>query len=94
MESKLVILFAALFISGCAHMEKKECPICVPGEPKTVYVPVPIPCKTETPVKPDYNFPKVQPELDIYEKTKILIADIKLHLAYEEELEAAFKSCK
>jgi hypothetical protein len=59
-----------------------------------VEVPIATPCKTETPTAPEYNFPKVLPAQDVFDKTKALLADRKLSLGYEAELLAALQSCK
>lgn len=96
MGNKLFILSLILFLSACAHNETK-CQECVPSviyKTQTVNVPYPVYCKTPDPEKPEFNFPKIDPEMDIYEKTKILLADIKLHLAYETELLAVLKTCR
>jgi hypothetical protein len=78
-----------LMLSACATPE----PI-IKTEIQTVKVPVPIPCATEIPLKPDFNFDKLSLDKDIFEKVKALLADKSLHLGYEKELLTALKSCK
>lgn len=60
---------------------------------QTVEVPIAVPCKATVPSTPDYNFPKLKQSQDIFDKSKVLLADRKLHLGYETELLAALNSC-
>lgn len=83
------MLSFAVILSGCA-----TCEPVIKTVIQTVEVPVSIPCKTEIPVKPEFNFDSINENQDIFDKTKALLADRKLHIGYEGELEAALKSCK
>lgn len=59
-----------------------------------VEVPVPIACKADVPAVPDYCFPKLTQDSDIFEKSKCLLSDRKLQAAYDVQLNAALQSCK
>lgn len=83
-----LLLISVLVIAGCATNPEAVVP------PKEVKVPVAVPCETAIPQEPEFNFPKISEQDDIFVKVKALLADIKLHLAYEEQLLAALKSCK
>lgn len=78
-----------MLISGCATTEPAIQTII-----QRVEVPIEVPCKQEIPVKPDFNFDDLREEDPLFDKTKALLADRKLHIAYEEELLAALKACK
>lgn len=84
------IILVVILLSGCA---------CVPPEPvikieiQRVEVPIAVPCKAVTPTKPDFNFDKLTVEQNVFDKTKALLADRKLHLGYEGELLTALNSC-
>ena len=79
------LLIAALALGGCATDKGVILP-------KTVEVPVAMPCKTATPDKPAYHFNP--PYATIFEGTRDLMGDRDQSLAYEIQLEAALKSCK
>ena len=86
---KKLILCLALLISACSTTD----PI-IKTEIQVVEIPVPVPCKTDEPNRPVFNFDNLTEDKDIFDKVKALLADKKLHKAYEEELLAAFRSCK
>lgn len=88
MQSKIIICFACL-LGGCVTTN----PV-IQTVIQRVEIPISVPCKTETPVAPEFNFDKVTEEQDIFEKVRALLADRILHKAYETELSAALKSCK
>ena len=84
LRSSLLILLLA----GCAHTEPT-----IKVEIREVLVPVAIPCKSEVPATPNFKFNTIKPEDNMFDKSKTVLADRKLHLAYEEELLTALKSC-
>jgi len=89
LKSKILLALLTLSIfSGCATKE------IIKYETITVEVPIPIGCLTPIPPKPDYNFDRLTVDSDIFEKIKALLADRKLAIAYEKELESALASCK
>jgi hypothetical protein len=89
MQNKLLILGLFIFLSGCATKEPTINTVI-----QKVEIPIAVPCKVETPVRPEFNFDKLSVDQDLFEKTRALLADIKLHIAYETELRAALKSCQ
>ena len=89
MQSKLIAVFAALVLAGCAT----DAPV-INTVVQRVEVPVAVPCKAEVPVVPIFNFDKLDPNQDIFEKSRALLVDRRLHMAYEAELLAALNSCK
>jgi len=76
-------------LSACAS---SPAPVLAPLIQK-VEIPIPVPCKVDVPKKPDFNFNNLTQEQDIFEKTRAILADIRLHFAYETELLAALNSC-
>jgi len=82
-------LSALLLLSACAHDQPAINTVI-----QKVEVPVPVPCTAEEPVKPDFNFDKLDPGANIFDKSKALLADRKLFMAYQDELLVALKSCK
>jgi len=85
---KYINLLILIGITGCAS---------TPGidiTPQQVNVIVPIKCKTPVPPVPNFSFGRLKETDDIFIKSKSLLSDIKLHLAYEDELLAALKSCE
>jgi hypothetical protein len=88
MENKLLILLSALILSACAT----DGPV-INTVVQRVEVPIAVPCKAVVPAAPDLSFDKVTPDQDIFDKTKSLLADRKLHLGYEADLLAALSSC-
>lgn len=85
---KYFILLSCIFLTACATTK----PV-IDVKTQTVLVPVTTPCKAEVPNKPDFNFDKITQEQDIFDKTKAILADRKLHLGYEAELLASLNSC-
>lgn len=83
-----ILICAIILLSGCATTEPAINTVI-----QTVEVPVAVPCKAIVPTKPDFNFDKLTIEQDVFDKTKALLADRKLHLGYEGELLAALNSC-
>jgi len=88
MENKLLLSALAIFLSGCATTDPVINTVI-----QKVEVPIEVPCKAIVPTKPDFNFDKVTLDQDVFEKTKALLADRKLHQGYEIELLAALNSC-
>jgi hypothetical protein len=76
-------------LSACAS---GPAPVLAPLIQK-VEIPIPVPCKVDIPKAPEFNFSKLTTEQDIFEKTRAILADIRLHFAYETELLAALNSC-
>ena len=89
MQNKLVILATVLALGGCGA----TAPV-IQTVIQKVEVPIAVPCKAEEPSKPDFNFDKLKEEDNIFDKSKAVLADRKLHQSYETELGAALKSCK
>ena len=89
MGNNIIIFSLLLVLSGCATTD----PV-IKVEIQRVEVPIPVPCKTEEPTKPDFNFDKLSENDDIFVKIRAMLADRKLHIGYEEQLSAALKSCK
>lgn len=89
MQNKFFLLTLMVVIAGCATTEPVIRTVI-----QKVEVPIAVPCKAEIPIKPNFNFDKLTIEQDIFDKTKSILADRKLHQGYEIELEAALKSCK
>jgi hypothetical protein len=89
MLNKLLIILAVSTLAGCATTE----PV-VKIVTQRVEVPIAVPCKTDIPAVPDFNFEKLTTDSDIYQKTQSLLADQNLHKGYEGQLLSALKSCK
>lgn len=89
MRNNIVILTLLVFLSACASGPP---PVMAPLIQK-VEIPIPVPCKVDIPQKPKFNFNSLTTEQDIFEKTRAILADIRLHFAYEAELSAALNSC-
>lgn len=85
---RILALFIPVLLVACATTDP-----AISVETQTVKIPVAVPCKAKIPDAPIFNFDTIDPAQDIFEKTKILLADRKLHLGYEAELVAALNSC-
>lgn len=85
---RFMIYLLPLLLIGCATTDP-----AISVETQTVKIPVVVPCKASVPAVPTFSFDTIDPAQDIFEKTKILLADRKLHLGYEAELLAALNSC-
>lgn len=86
---RLLVVFLVVLASACSTTE----PI-IKTEIQLVEIPIPVACKVDEPKRPVFNFDNLTEDKDIFDKVKALLADKKLHKAYEEELVAALKSCK
>ncbi len=86
------ILIMSLIIVSLAGCATGPPPVLAPLIQR-VEVPIAIPCKTTIPKRPNFNFDSLTTEQDIFEKTRALLADIRLHFAYETELLGALNSC-
>jgi len=89
MQNKLLMLVAVVLLAGCAT----NTPPGINTVIQRVEIPIAVPCKAEVPAKPDFNFDKLAPDQDVFDKTKAVLADRKLHIGYETELLAALNSC-
>jgi len=89
MRNNLLILLTVGLLSACATSH----PPTIQTVIQRVEVPISVTCKAIVPPAPVLNFDKATPEQDIFDKTKALLADRKLQLAHEAELEAALNSC-
>lgn len=89
MRNNLLILVMIIALTGCASGPP---PVMAPLIQK-VEVPIAVPCKVIVPKPPEFNFNKLTTEQDIFEKTRAILADIRLHFAYEAELLGALNSC-
>jgi hypothetical protein len=87
-KSNLILVPVVLALVACAHTDPT-----VKVEIKKVEIPIAVPCKAEVPAKPSFKFETLKTDDDLFDKSKTLLADRKLHLAYEEELLTALKSC-
>lgn len=88
MRNKILALVLLLVLSGCATREPTIKTVI-----QRVEVPISVPCKATVPPEPDFNFKRLSPDHGIYEKTRAILADRKLHIGYEIELLAALNSC-
>ena len=85
----IITIFAVTLISvGCATTR----PV-IDVQTQEVEVPIAMPCVVLVPVAPIFNFDRVTVDQELFDKTKALLADRKLHLGYETELLAALNSC-
>ncbi len=88
MLTKFTLIPIVLALGACAHTEPT-----IKVEIREVEIPIAVPCQADIPAKPAFKFKTLKPENNIFDKSKTLLADRKLHLAYEEELLTALKSC-
>lgn len=89
MQHNLLLLVTILSLAGCAT----STPPGINTVIQKVEVPIAVPCKVDIPVRPDFNFNKLTTQQDLFDKTKAVLADRRLHLGYETELLAALNSC-
>ena len=89
MGNKLFILSISILLSACAT----DGPV-IKTVVQKVEIPISVPCKTIIPTQPSFSFDQLMVNQDIFDKTRVLLADRELHLGYEAELLAALKSCK
>lgn len=90
MQSKLLIAIALISLTACATTAPDP---VINTVIQQTDIPVPVYCKAAIPVAPVFSFPKLQLSDNIYDKSKVLLADKKLHEGYEIELLAALNSC-
>ena len=88
MENRFLLSVFVMLLAGCATTEPVINTVI-----QKVEIPIEVPCKATIPDKPDFNFDKLTTDQDIFDKTKAVLADRKLHLGYEAELLAALNSC-
>jgi hypothetical protein len=88
-RNNLIILSLVVVLAGCASGPP---PVMAPLIQK-VEVPIAVPCKVTIPKAPIFNFNSLSTDQDIFEKTRAILADIRLHFAYEAELLGALNSC-
>ena len=89
MLSKISIILSVVILSACAT----DKPV-IQSVSQKVEVPISVPCKADVPSTPVFNFDSLTVDKDIFEKSKVLLADRELQKAYSAELLAALKSCK
>jgi len=89
MQNKLLILTSILFLAGCETTKPPGINTVI----QRVEIPIAVPCKAVIPVRPAFNFDKLTVEQDVFDKSKAVLADRKLHIGYETELLAALNSC-
>ena len=77
---KLVVL-SAIFLGACAGQKTI-----------TVKVPVPVPCTTPHVEEPVY--PKASADAGIFERVKVILAELELRKGYEAKLRAVAASCR
>lgn len=88
MQNNILMVLLVISLSACAHTEPVINTVI-----QRVEIPIEVPCKAVVPEKPDFHFPKLKIENDIFDKSKAALADRELHLGYEVELLAALNSC-
>lgn len=84
-----ILIISVLFLAGCATTQEPAINTVI----QKVEIPISVPCKATIPTKPDFNFDKITSDKDIFDKTKALLADRKLHLGYEGELLTSLTAC-
>jgi len=89
MSVNKLLLISALLLTGCATTE----PV-IKIVTQRVEVPVPVACKEDIPVVPEFCFNKLSDESDIYTLVQCLLSDRKLNQGYDLVLTAKLKSCK
>lgn len=89
MQNKLLILASVIVFAGCATTTPPGINTVI----QKVEIPIAVPCKVEIPARPEFNFDKLSPDQDVFDKTKALLADRKLHIGYETELSVALIAC-
>lgn len=84
---RMIAIFAvmALALTGCATTAPTI---------QEVLVPVPVPCKVESPSRPAFAVDSLPVGSGIWEQMKALRAERNQRQGYEAELEAAVKSCQ
>ncbi len=87
--SKSFLVVAIIMLSSCASTE----PI-VRVVTQKVEIPVPVACKALVPIPPEYCFPLLSKDADIFEKSKCLLSDRLKSIGYETELLTTLNSCK
>lgn len=75
-------LFLVLLLAGCQATM-----------PKTVEIPVAVPCDVLLPAKPVWATESLRPDAGIFEQVKALLAERRQREGYEVLLEAAATSC-
>lgn len=67
------------------------------GERPVVHIPIPVPCVTEKPVRPDYPAyvarPGASAQDELFDRVKVLLSREKLKDGYIGELEAVVEAC-
>lgn len=79
---KALLLLCALTLTGCATRV-----------PKTVLVPVTVPCKVDLPSKPVWATSALAKDADIFDQVKALLAERRQRAGYQKQLEAAIAGC-
>ena len=81
---KIAIILGALLLAGCGT---------APPATQTVYVPVHTPCVKEAPVRPEYEFDKLQLDAPDGEKVLALARDWIRARKYANEIEVIVSGC-
>lgn len=85
----LMILFAALLLTGCPG----PTPIII-KEPVEVRIPVPVPCVKAMPEKPVFELDKPEVKAGtLFEKGNGSLREIEQRRAYAGEMEVLLKAC-
>ena len=74
------LILPLILLAGCAHKT-----------PEPQLIPVPTPCISKQPAKP--NYPTVAPDAGLFERVQALLAERELRIAYEGEMEAVLSAC-
>lgn len=90
---KLVFLFPALLLFGCAGQ-----PTVVATDVQVLEKPIPVPCKFDLPVRPVPHVALVQltgdRKVDLVAIERAKEAELEERIAYERLLEAAVAKCR
>lgn len=70
-----------------------DCREGVAGKPVEVKVPVAIPCTLDLVMAPDWNIPKLAPEVSTTDRLKAALADLGLSRGYISGLRAELTAC-
>lgn len=88
LSNKLLAISLVAILSGCATN-----PPGIQTVIQKVEIPIEVPCKQEIPVKPDFKFETLTENDTLFDKSKVLLSDRKLHIGYEVQLLAALNAC-
>lgn len=82
--SGILAVTLSFSLAGCASLTPKV---------QEVKVPVPVPCKVDSPERPAFAVDGLPSGSGIWEQMKALRAERMQRMGYERELEAAVRAC-